>query len=327
MSAPIQNQVSLMDLEPAADDLTREVLHSLGETPHRLSCRFFYDETGAKLFSKICNLKEYYLTRTELQIMNEYLGEIRHCVGPKAAIIEFGSGSGQKTELLLESLERPWCYAPVDISREQLVELAERMSARFPDLWVQPVCADYNTPFNLDGIIEADARRIVYFPGSTIGNLVPEQAITMLRRMKGLVGDRGAILLGLDLAKSREIIEPAYNDSEGLTAAFNLNALKHVNRVTGTDFNVSAFEHRAIYRPEQYRVEMHLISSANQTVRINGQCIRLEKGNHIVTEYSYKYPLEVFDRLLATAGLRRIRTWFDRNRWFSLQFIQSSACP
>ena len=175
--------------------------------------------------------------------------------------------------------------------------------------------------------IDQFGNRDFSFPGSTIGNLVPEQAITMLRRMKGLVGDRGAILLGLDLAKSRVIIEPAYNDSEGLTAAFNLNALKHVNRVTGTDFNVSAFEHRAIYRPEQYRVEMHLISSANQTVRINGQCIPLEKGNHIVTEYSYKYSLEVFDRLLATAGLRRIRTWFDRNRWFSLQFIQSSACP
>ncbi|MCS5564859.1 MAG: L-histidine N(alpha)-methyltransferase [Methylococcales bacterium] len=325
MSTPIHNQISLMNLEPAVDDLTREVVQSLQETPRRLSCRFFYDKTGAKLFSKICDLKEYYLTRTELQIMNEYLGDIGHCIGPEAAIIEFGSGSGQKTELLLESLERPWCYAPVDISREQLIEMAERMSVRFPDLWIQPVCADYNAPFNLDRVVEADARRIVYFPGSTIGNLAPEQTVAMLGRMKGLVGDRGAILLGLDLAKSREIIEPAYNDSEDLTAAFNLNALRHVNRVTGTNFNISAFEHRAIYRPEHYRVEMHLISSANQRVRINGQSIRFEKGEHIVTEYSHKYPLEVFDRLLTSVGLRRVQTWFDRNRWFSLQYIQAST--
>jgi dimethylhistidine N-methyltransferase len=257
--------------------------------------------------------------------MNEYLGEIRHCVGPEAAIIEFGSGSGQKTELLLESLDRPWCYTPVDISRTQLVELAERMSARFPGLWVQPVCADYNTPFHLDKIVDTDARRIVYFPGSTIGNLVPGQVVAMLGRMKTLVGDKGAILLGLDLAKSPEIIEPAYNDSEGLTAAFNVNALRHINRVIGTDFDVSAFKHRAIYRPEKDRVEMHLISSTSQTVRTNGQCIRFEKGEHIVTEYSYKYPLEAFDRLLAAAGLRRVQTWFDQNRWFSLQFIQASA--
>jgi dimethylhistidine N-methyltransferase len=286
-----------------------------------IQCKYLYDERGSQLFDAICELEEYYPTRTEMRIMDQHGAEMAELLGSGILLIEYGSGSSTKTPILLRHLQRPAGYVPIDIAREHLLRSAERLKSEFPQLKILPVCTDYTMPFELPEIDRPVSRRVVYYPGSTIGNFHPDEARQFLRRIAGVCGSGGGLLLGVDLRKSPEILEPAYNDSAGVTAAFNLNLLERINRELGADFDLDQFEHRAIYNEERSRIEMHLISRRDQTVRVAGRAFSFETGETILTECSYKYTFEGFAELAASAGFNVKRVWTDDQQLFSVQYL------
>lgn len=303
----------------------RDVLDGLQAQPKTLPSKYFYDRRGSRLFDAICNLEEYYLTRTELAVMRQYAAEMAECVGRRCVLIEYGSGSSLKTRLLLDRLRPGTTYVPVDISGEHLDQAAARIAQRYPANFVHPVCADFTQPFKLPVFACGDGRRTVYFPGSTVGNFEPEQAVRVLAGIADLVGGDGGLLIGIDLRKSRAILEAAYNDVRGVTARFNLNLLRRMNRELGADFDLTAFRHRAFFNSEESRIEMHLVSQCNQSVSIDGREISFRKGESIHTENSYKHTLTAFRRLAAEAGWQVERVWCDANELFSVQYLTVSA--
>jgi L-histidine N-alpha-methyltransferase len=305
--------------------LTRAALEGLRQSPKHLSPVWFYDEAGSTLFDSICELPEYYLTRTEMQIMMRHGDEMAQLIGPHAAIIEFGSGSSEKTRVLLDKLDSPACYIPIDISRDYLFDAAGALARDYPHLRVTPVHADFTQPFDLPVHISAAQRRIVYFPGSTLGNFERDAACRLLATMRTIIGRHGAVLIGIDLRKDPEILERAYNDEAGVTAAFNLNALKHLNRELGTDFDVDAFEHSAIWVEDHSRIEMHLISTRDQNVHVGDETVRIRRGEHLRTEFSHKYSLEDFAALAAQADLEVAHVWTDDDELFSVQLLTAPA--
>ncbi|MET0534346.1 MAG: L-histidine N(alpha)-methyltransferase [Steroidobacter sp.] len=312
------------NLVPAnpADALTADVIEGLKKEPKELSPVWFYDELGSFLFDNICELPEYYITRTELQIMHGYASEMAQVIGPEAAMIEFGSGTSMKTRLLLDRLESPVAYVPVDISREHLFTAAGALAKDYPNLHIAPICADFTQSFELPSFIRAAQRRVVYFPGSTIGNFDRPQARQLLVRMRELVGKHGAVLIGTDLRKDPKVLERAYDDAAGVTAEFNINALRHLNRELGSNFDLDAFDHLAVWVEDDSRIEMHLVSKRDQVVQIGDEKVRFERGEHLRTEYCHKYTLETFNELAATAGLAVKRVWTDPNQMFSVQLLE-----
>jgi dimethylhistidine N-methyltransferase len=283
--------------------------------------KYLYDETGARLFERITELEAYYPTRTELGIFEQHAEEMSAFLGPECRVVEFGSGSGIKIRILLEDLERPTAYIPVDISRAQLLEFARSISEEFPGLAVHPVAADYTADFKLPAPVQSSRRTVVFFPGSTIGNFEPVEAEAFLRRTATLCGPGGACLIGVDLAKDPEVIERAYNDPEGVTAEFNLNLLRRIDRECGADFDLSFWRHEAPYVEEKNRIEMRLVSTRSQTVTIPADPspahqFRFEEGEYITTEYSYKYSLDDFAALATRSGWRVERLWTDEKKWF-----------
>jgi dimethylhistidine N-methyltransferase len=297
-----------------------EILDGLRRPQKTLSPKFFYDERGSELFERICALPEYYPTAAELGIMELHVAEMARLAGPQVSVIEFGSGASLKTRILLRALERPAVYVPVDISRDHLLSAAESLAAEFPEIEILPVAADFTRPFPLPHPRVMPLRNIVYFPGSTIGNFTPGQAVRLLRVMHQEAGADGALLIGVDLEKDRAVLERAYNDSSGVTAEFNRNMLRRLNREFGANFNPEKFAHRAIYNATAGRIEMHLVSRCDQKFRIGGQTFPLERGEFIVTEYSHKYTLGGFKRLAESAGFTIERVWTDPKQWFSVQF-------
>jgi dimethylhistidine N-methyltransferase len=306
----------------AADALTADVLEGLKKEPKELSPVWFYDELGSFLFDNICELPEYYITRTELQIMHAHASEMAHHIGPEAALIELGSGTSMKTRLLLDRLEHPVAYVPVDISREHLFDAAGNLAKDYPDLHIVPVCADFTQNFELPQFIKTAQRRVVYFPGSTLGNFDRTQARALLVHMREMVGKNGAVLIGIDLRKDPRILERAYDDAAGVTAEFNINALRHVNRELGADFDLDAFEHAAVWVEDESRIEMHLVSTREQVVHLGGEKVRIHRGEHLRTEYCHKYTLDTFNDLAATAGMAVSRVWTDANQQFSVQLLE-----
>ena len=304
------------------DALTNGVLEGMRKHPRQLSPVWFYDELGSFLFDSICELPEYYLTRTELQIMQAHAADMAHHIGPDAAIIEYGSGTSTKTRLLLNHLEKPAAYVPVDIARDHLLTAASAIQRDYPTLRVIPLCADFTRPFDLPASVYAARPRAVYFPGSTLGNFAPEQAQDLLHRMRQIIGANGAVLIGIDLKKDPRILERAYNDRAGVTAEFNVNALRHLNRELGTDFDLDAFEHTALWVEDQSRIEMHLVSKRDQDVHVGEETVHIEKGEHLTTEFCHKYTLEAFADLAATAGLSVSRVWMDAEKKFSVQLLE-----
>ena len=304
------------------DALTNGVLEGMRKHPRQLSPVWFYDELGSFLFDSICELPEYYLTRTEAQIMQQHAADMAHNIGPDAAIIEFGSGTSTKTRDLLTQLEKPAAYVPVDIARDHLLTAASAIARDYSTLRVIPICADFTQPFDLPTTVHAATRRVVYFPGSTLGNFDPEQARGLLQRMRQIIGANGAVLIGIDLKKDPRILERAYNDRAGVTAEFNVNALRHLNRELGTDFDLDAFEHLAVWVEDQSRIEMHLVSKRDQTVHLGDESVRIGKGEHLTTEFCHKYTLESFADLAATAGLSVSRVWMDPAKHFSVQLLE-----
>lgn len=312
-------RVSVLDLEPVSADFLAEVLAGLSSSPRTLPCKFFYDERGADLFQKICELPEYYITRTETELLRRYAPEISESIGANAALTGFGTGAGIKTRMLLEQLENPIAYIPVDISKQRLMDSAIELSHAMPALEILPVCADYLQELQLPKPLRKPDHVAVYFPGSTIGNLEPPVAQDFLQRVCRLCGRNGGLIIGVDLQKRRDIIEAAYNDSAGVTAAFNLNLLTRANRELGADFDLARWKHRAVYNESEGRIEMNLESDGAQTVHVGGRQFTFRDGEKIITEFSYKHTLDGFARLAASAGFREAsRVWTDPEQMFAI---------
>jgi len=299
-----------------------DVLEGLSREQKALSPKYFYDERGSQLFEEITRLPEYYLTRTEDSIMRAFLPEMAEWIGPRAAVIEFGSGTGEKIRRLLKYLDVPVACVPVEISRGHLLASAHSLAADHPQLDVIAVCADFTRPFSLPPIRGA-RRKLVFFPGSTIGNFAPQEALNLLKVMRQVAGDNGGLLIGADLVKDTATLEAAYNDAQGVTARFNLNLLQRINRVLDADFKVHAFRHRAIYSRQEARIEMYLVSQREQAVHISGQRFTFGKGERILTEYSHKYELQSFAEMVACAGFRVQQVWMDPKKLFSVQYLQA----
>ena len=320
MADAAADQPELTEQGARFEEALAEILEGLGREQKALSPKFFYDDRGSKLFDRITRLPEYYLTSAELAIMERHVDEMAALVGPQASLIEFGSGSSMKTRILLEHLDRLAAYVPVDISREHLVAAAARLSADFPHIEVLPVAADFTQPFQLPSPRVMPLRNIVYFPGSTIGNFTPEAALDLLRVMRHEAAEDGALLIGVDLQKDKAVLERAYNDSAGVTAEFNLNMLRRLNREFGADFDLAGFAHRAVYNEALGRIEMHLVSLRKQSVTLAGTTFHFAKGETIRTEYSHKYTLEGFAAMAARAGFAVAKTWTDPAALFSVQY-------
>jgi dimethylhistidine N-methyltransferase len=290
------------DLAPERASIRDEVLGGLRRRPKELPPKLFYDERGSQLFDQICELEEYYPTRTEMAIMQAHAHEMAALVGPDSLLIEYGSGSSLKTRLLLDCLAAPAGYVPIDISREHLLRSAERLAAAYPAIEILPVWADYTAGLTLPRPARRVARAVAYFPGSTIGNCHPHEAVRLLRQIAELVGPGGGLLIGVDLQKDRATLERAYDDRAGVTAAFNLNMLARINRELGADFRLDQFRHRALYNEQVDRIEMHLISQRSQLVDVDGVSIAFDAGESILTECSYKYSVAAFGALAHAGG-------------------------
>jgi dimethylhistidine N-methyltransferase len=315
---------AVADFGPGPDRMRADVLAGLRRARKRLPCKYFYDATGSKLFDDICELDEYYLTRTELAIMREHARDMCAAIGPDAMLIEYGSGSSTKTRIVLNHLKRPAGYVPIDISGEHLAQSAHALSCSYSALDVLPVCADYTHAFELPEPARDAARRVVYFPGSTIGNFEPGDAREFLRNIADVCGPGGGLLIGVDLKKDPAVLHAAYNDARGVTAAFNLNLLARLNRELGANFDLSAFAHYAFYNPRKGRIEMHLVSGRRQTVRFGGDggdAVQFDDGESIFTESSYKYACADFSRLARSAGFTPKQVWTDAERRFSVHYL------
>jgi dimethylhistidine N-methyltransferase len=301
-------------------DFRNDVMAGLGGSPKSLPCKYFYDAAGADLFDRICELDEYYPTRTEIGILQNHAREMAWLIGPRARLVELGSGSSTKTRILLDELHDLDAYVPVDISPEYLERATRELRRDYPTLRVVPVVADYTQPFDLPKG-ERTSRTVAFFPGSTIGNLEPDDARDFLRVVAGLCQGGGGLLIGVDLKKDRRVLEAAYDDAKGVTAAFNLNLLVRINRELGGDFDLDAFRHRAFYDEEEGRIEMQLVSTRRQSVRVGTSVFRFEQGEPISTEYSYKYDPGEFAELARSAGFTCVRIWTDDERRFGVQYF------
>lgn len=308
------------DSGPEQQQMLKEVLDGLSRAQKMLPSKYFYDERGSELFEQITSLDEYYPTRTEKKILENHIDEIAERVGSESVIIELGSGSSQKTRLLLDHLPDLSAYVPVDISEKYLQKVANDLREEYPNLPIVPVCADYTQPFDIPNIDRPFEYYVVFYPGSTIGNFQPHQAQKFLQSIARFLIPGGGMLIGVDLKKDVEVLEKAYNDEAGVTADFNKNMLVRLNRELGADFEVENFRHEALYNREQGRIEMHLVSEANQQVYLNGTTIDFQKGESIHTENSYKYSLEEF-RELVSSWFEVEKVWMDDNEFFSIQYL------
>ena len=305
----------------ALDDLD-EIVEGLRQDEKTISPKYFYDERGSKLFDEITRLPEYYPTETELGIMRDNIAEIVELIGERASLVEFGSGSSTKIRILLDHLRSLAVYVPVDISEEHLVAAAEKLQADYPDLEILPVVADFMQPFDLPSPTIMPVKNVVFFPGSTIGNFTNDAALDLLKVMYHEAKAGGALLIGVDLQKDPDILEAAYNDAEGVTAEFNLNMLRHINREHGANFDLDSFEHRAEYNEDEGRIEIHLDSTSDQLIQLGEEEIRIMEGEAILTEYSHKYTLDSFAALAREAGFEVRKVWTDEDRLFSVQYCE-----
>lgn len=305
-----------------ADSFREDVIAGLSLPQKALPPKYFYDANGSRLFEAICRLKEYYPTRSELALTRGHIGAIARFAGKGSTLIEYGSGESVKSRLLIEAL-RPAAYVPVDISEHALRGAAAKLRRRFGWLEILAVHGDFSQPLKIP-VAQGSGRRVVYFPGSTIGNLTPQEAHAFLRMTRGQVGPRGAMLIGVDLRKDANLLHAAYNDAKGVTAAFNLNLLARINRELGADFRLRRFRHYAFYNPARGRIEMHLVSLAAQNVNVGNHRFAFAAGESIHTENSYKYSIEEFRALAKSAGFRGEKVWLDPKGLFSLHGLVAS---
>jgi dimethylhistidine N-methyltransferase len=308
------------------DGFLSEAVAGLSQSKKTLPCKFLYDKDGSRLFNEICELEEYYPTRTENQILRDNIHEIAGLMGHDCRLVELGSGDSTKTRHLLTHLPSMSGYVPIDISGPQLLESAAQLALEFPGLEINPLEADYEDILEIPDMKRMPKRTVAFFPGSTIGNFDPVAAVVFLQRIASLCGSDGGLLVGVDRKKSKRILEPAYNDSKGVTAKFNLGILARANRELGADFDLSAFRHHAPYNEVLGRIEMHLVSEHAQTVHLGPHEFSFDAGEYITTEYSYKYTVPGFAGLALRAGFELVRNWEDRNHLFSVLFLRVRDC-
>lgn len=313
----------LHDLEPGADDFLTAVTEGLSRAEKALPHRFLYDAQGSALFDRITRLAEYYPTRTEIGILREQAAEIAERLEPDVQLVELGSGSSVKVRILLDALDHPHAYVPVDISREHLATAAQAIQDDYPQLQVEAIAADFAQPFDLPR--RGAGRRVAFYPGSSVGNFPPAEAEAFLRLWARRLGPRALMLIGVDLPKGAEVLEAAYDDAQGVTAAFSLNLLARANRELGADFDLSAFRHEARWMEAEGRVAIHLRSLADQTVTVGQSRFALREGERIHVEDSWKYGLEDFRRLASAAGYRPLAVWTDAGGLFSVHLLEVDA--
>ena len=311
------------DFHPTVSDFREDVLKGLNAAQKYIAPKYFYDAQGSIIFDQICRLPEYYLTRTEIGLLQQHGTEIAEHIGPDSVLFELGSGNSRKVRLLLDAV-RPYSYAPLDISKSHLFQSATMLANDYPWLEIHAICVDYAGSWILPPGLKGN-RRIVFFPGSSIGNLGPEEAVDLLRKIAELVGENGGLLIGVDLIKDIKILEAAYNDLQKVTAAFNKNLLVRLNRELNANFQLDAFKHLAFYNQELNRIEMHLASNREQTIQIDEEYFRFGEGETIHTENSHKYSLTGFHSLAGLAGFYPVNVWTDPNNFFSLQYLQTQA--
>lgn len=300
--------------------MLEEVISGLSQEQKTLPSKFFYDERGSKLFDDITELDEYYPTRTERKILEENVNEIAEYLGEKVLLIEPGSGSSSKTKILLGNMENICCYIPMDISGDYLYKVAEQLRLEFPNIQILPLSADYTKPFELPES-SPDARKVVFYPGSTIGNFKMEKVEQFLKVIHDIIEDDGAFLIGADLKKEISVLEAAYNDSEEVTAEFNKNILTHLNKELGTSFNSDLFDHKSIWNEEKGRIEMHLFVKEDHDVVLGEEMIHFQKGESIHTENSHKYTLDGFAEMVSE-WFEVKKVWTDERDYFSLQYLE-----
>ena len=311
---------SFSDRHPEPSSILGEAIAGLTGMPKTLPSKYFYDARGSELFQRICALPEYYVTRTETALLGEIVGQAAEIIGPGASIIEYGTGSSEKIGILLSALERPTALVAVDISGSALRHAAEAMARDFPDLAVHAVCTDFTKAFKLPDLA-GQGRRVVFFSGSSLGNFDHAQSVRFLANAAQVVGPGGGMLIGIDLKKDEAVLNAAYDDAQGVTAEFNLNILRHLNRECDAAFDLDAFSHRAFYNKEAGRVEMHLVSLRAQTADLGGRSISFTRGETIHTENSYKYSVSEFQDLSRRAGLEPLHAWTDAENLFSVHYL------
>ena len=321
MAPPLSERLLFHDLEPERSCFHKDIINGLSGRPRSIPPKYFYDEHGSHLFDAICDTPEYYPTRTEVAIIKDNLNEICAYLGKECVLIEPGSGASKKIRLLLDVLE-PHTYIPLDISSDYLYSVASDLVSEFPKLKVIAACVDFTAPIKLPDY-PAQKRRVAFFPGSSIGNFEPEEAVIFLRNLHDLVQADGGLLIGVDLKKDPDILNNAYNDKQGITAQFNLNVLAHINRELNANFNFDCFEHKAFYNEVLGRMEIYLLCKSGQTVTVGNSVFEFVEGESIHTENSYKYSISEFHALAGEAGFKNKKTWVDTNKLFSIHYFSA----
>lgn len=314
--------IKFYDAHPGIHDLRSEVIAGLSITPRAIPPKFFYDQRGSELFDAICELPEYYQTRTEMDILRQCTAELVDIIGPECLLVELGSGASKKVRLLLEEL-RPSGYMGVDISKEFLLSSTRMLASDYPWLDVHAACVDFSHTLDMPHI-DAFDHKVAFFPGSSIGNFHPDEAILLMQRIADMMDRKGYLLIGVDLKKDIDILNAAYNDTAGITAQFNLNLLSRIQDELDSDIDISAFSHYAFYNPEHGRIEMHLASTRPQRMRIEEHHFEFVTGETIHTENSYKYTITEFAELASDAGFRQQRVWTDDSKLFSVQLLETT---
>lgn len=312
-----------VDEAPDADEFLSDVLRGLSARRKTLPCKYFYDAEGSRLFDEICELDEYYVTRTEVGILEANVAEMAELLGDRCLLFEYGSGSSVKTRLLLDQLESPAGYVPIDISCDHLLATADDLRRAYPEIPILPICSDYTSAVTLPPAAAFARNRALFFPGSTLGNFAPDESIDFLTRMASLVGPGGLVLIGVDLQKDVQVLLDAYDDADGVTAAFNLNLLSRINQELGGNFRLDRFSHEARWNEKRARVEMHLRSEVDQVVQVAGRAFRFVPGETIWTESSHKFTPEAFAATAKKAGFCVDRIWTDSKRYFSIQLLRA----
>ncbi len=325
---PSRKSFKFFDDQPVAEDFLTEVIAGLSQPQKVLPAKYFYDQQGSRLFEAITNLPEYYLTRIEINLLRQHRETIAQLVKDDVWLLEYGSGASLKIRLLLQAV-RPNCYVPMDISKDFLLASAESLMEDYPWLNVYAACVDYSQPVRLPADMITSAQKLGFFPGSSIGNFSPHEAQIFLQGVRNTLGKEGAMLIGVDLQKDKPILETAYNDCQGVTAAFNFNILQHINGTLGTEFNPAHFQHKAIYNETKSRIEMHLVSTLDQIIRISdvntaaseSMQVVLKSGESIHTENSYKYSKQGFTELVEGAGFQVRECWTDDKNYFAMFYL------
>lgn len=315
-------KVQWFDFHPPVENFQAEAIASLSQSPKSISPKFLYDKAGSQLFEAICTLDEYYLTRTEIEILQTYASEIA-AIAQDGVLVEFGSGSSQKVRILLDAAPSIHTYVALDISKRHLYDSCVELVSQYPDLEAIAICTDYTQPLTLPALPDLKNKPLIgFFPGSSIGNLDPKEAIAFLHNAAQILKPNGSLLIGVDLKKSREILEPAYNDAKGISAAFALNVLTRMNRELNANFDLTNFTYDAVYNVEAGRIEMYIVSLKHHVVKIGDRSISFEAGERLRTEYSYKYTVSEFQAIATAAGFSPGHVWIDERQRFSIHHLQ-----